>query len=152
MINGVSQGVKSTTATWGNAGRLEIGGGAAGGGFLGEMQHVMVVNDWVDDATLRALYSILLVNGPDVLIPARAKTVEQGSKDEIAQCVFAILNTVPGQRTDDPGWGFPDQTFRQGGVDLNELRRVVEEHEPRASVLTDSEFEGLVQRVRVKLS
>lgn len=84
-------------------------------------------------------------------VGAKVATVDQGSPDEIAQCVYAVLATAPGDRTEEPEFGFPPQLFRQGGVDLEELRRSVEEHEPRASVLTDSEFADLAQTVRVTL-
>lgn len=81
--------------------------------------------------------------------PRGAKTVEQDTPQEIAQCVYAILATQPGERTELPEFGFASQLFRQGGVDLEELRQAVEEWEPRAEILTESEFEGLVQLVKV---
>ena len=86
-----------------------------------------------------------------ILTPTKARTVDQDSKDEIAQCVYAILATEPGTRTELPEFGFASQLFRQGGVDLEELRQAVEEWEPRAQILTESEFEGLVQRVKVTI-
>lgn len=86
-----------------------------------------------------------------VLPAAKASTVEQDSKDEIAQCVYAILATEPGTRTELTEFGYPSQLFRQGGADLEELRQVVETWEPRASILTEAEFSGLVETVKVNV-
>jgi len=62
-------------------------------------------------------------------------TVEQGSADEIAQCVEAILRTPLGWRDDLPELGLPDQTFRMGGADPSVVARALDTYEPRADVL-----------------
>ena len=41
--------------------------------------------------------------------------------------------------------------FRQGGTDLEELRRTVEDWEPRASILADSELENMIETVTVNV-
>lgn len=89
---------------------------------------------------------------PFDVVDGRVRVVEQGSANEVAQCVYAVLATQPGDRTERPGFGFPSQLFRQGGVDLDELRAAVENWEPRASVLTEAQFEGLTENVRVSIT
>lgn len=84
-------------------------------------------------------------------VGATVATVDQGSPDEIAQCVYAVLATRRGERVENPTYGTPSYVFRQGGVDEIELRQIVDEHEPRASILTDSQFTGLAQTVGVAI-
>lgn len=86
---------------------------------------------------------------PFKIANGRTAVVDQGSPAEVAQCVYAILATQPGDREENPAFGFESQLFRQGGVDLDELRRVVEEREPRASILTEAQIEGLTESVKV---
>jgi phage baseplate assembly protein W len=82
----------------------------------------------------------------------RAATVEQDTVDEVIDCVYAILATEPGSRLEAPDFGLADQSFRQGGADLVELAAVVKEWEPRADLLTSSDWAELVQRVRVEVA
>lgn len=123
-------------------------GYAVGNVMLGRIEHVIAVEGVVEPAVIRSLSAVFL-GDREVVVPAKARTVEQDSKDEIAQCLFAIFATQPGDRTELPEFGLASQLFRMGGVDLDELREAVEEWEPRADVLTETEFEGLAQRVKV---
>lgn len=79
-----------------------------------------------------------------------AVTVSQDSSSEIAQCVFDILGTRLGARDDEPELGVVDPTFSM--LDLDDIRSQVEQFEPRAVVLTDSQLNGLVQRVSVAVA
>lgn len=59
---------------------------------------------------------------------------EQDSDEDVDACVYAILATPLGHLTHLPEFGTPDQAFRQGGADLDELERCVEQWEDRADV------------------
>jgi hypothetical protein len=95
---------------------------------------------WVEDAHVR---------GP---APSSFATVPQGSVDEIAQCVYAILGTPRGSRLDEPDFGVEEVTFDQAPLDLDDWRTAIREWEPRASVDTDQEIEDLLTKVGVKVS
>lgn len=84
-------------------------------------------------------------------VGATVATVDQGAPAEIAQCVYAVLATEPGDRAEHPAFGFESQLFRRGGVDLEELRRVVGDFEPRADLLTEATLEDLAETVRVTI-
>jgi hypothetical protein len=78
-----------------------------------------------------------------------AAQVDQDTNEEIAASVFVVLATERGDREDDPEYGLDDPTFI--GVDLEELREVVADGEPRAELLSDEELNGLVQEVTVRV-
>lgn len=61
---------------------------------------------------------------------------EQDSPEEITACIYAVLNTPVGHRTDLPEFGRPGQTFRRIGADLGALERTVALWEPRADLIT----------------
>lgn len=84
-------------------------------------------------------------------VARRVNTVEQGTIDEVTQCVKAILKTQEGTREDKPKFGLPDQVFRTGGASLIEIRRAISEYEPRASILTDEVLTGLLAEVNVEV-
>lgn len=77
--------------------------------------------------------------------------VEQDSIDDVTGCVFSVLATERGTRPELPEFGLADPTFRLGGVDLDELRDVVEEWEPRAEVFTEAQWDQLLEEVRVRV-
>lgn len=81
----------------------------------------------------------------------RAQVVEQDSIDEVAACVYAVLATKRGERDEEPSFGIEDQAFRQGGADLDEIHSAVESWEPRADILTEAQFDQLVQYVEVRV-
>lgn len=89
---------------------------------------------------------------PFQIINGKSAVVDQDSTQEIAQSVYAVLATEPGDRDENPTFGFESQLFVKGGVDLDELQRVVEESEPRASILTEAQWDGLLETVRVEVS
>jgi phage baseplate assembly protein W len=75
--------------------------------------------------------------------------VEQGSVEEIEQCVEAVLRTIVGTRIDDLDFGIPDETFRQQTPNSSAEVYVaaVEEMEPRARVLGTARIEELATKV-----
>jgi phage baseplate assembly protein W len=80
---------------------------------------------------------------------------EQDSIDEVGDCVFALLTTPLGARLDLPEFGVLDQTFQEGGVDLNEIQSAIAQWEERADVLIDQQPDLLdkwVERVTVTVS
>lgn len=82
----------------------------------------------------------------------KVAVVEQGSAQEIRDCVVACLRTKVGSRMDAPEYGIPDKTFsrqpRNPSADV--YLRAVEEAEPRARLLGSAEVEDLIQRVTLK--
>lgn len=80
---------------------------------------------------------------------------EQGSLDDVAACVRAVLLTRPGERDALPDFGTPDFTFQQLPVDLDALVALVEAAEPRARVLAEQNpdlFREAVLAVRLTLT
>lgn len=76
----------------------------------------------------------------------------QGSDAEVADCIEAILRYPVGYRLERPEFGTPDQLFKAPGPDSAEIRRSVEEWEPRTivAVATAMErFDELVDDVYV---
>lgn len=98
----------------------------------------------------------------DVLIPKLSvpltlhgssfSVIEQDSTEEVVQCVIAILRTTPGTRGDDPTIGIPDFAFREGGADLDVIRAVLSQHEPRANEISDQVLEELVATVSIDVA
>lgn len=64
-----------------------------------------------------------------------AYVVEQDSDEEVVQCVTSIVSTVKGTRVEQPEFGVPDPTFRQGGPDLETYRQAIADWEPRAAAI-----------------
>jgi hypothetical protein len=76
--------------------------------------------------------------------------VDQGSPEEIQQCVGVVCVARPGSVIEVPAMGIPDQAFRQGGVDLAELESAVAQWESRASTtMTASEIVESAQSVGI---
>ncbi len=71
---------------------------------------------------------------PFRLIGGRPKTVQQDTPREIENSVVGVLSTERGSLEWLPTMGHPDWAFRLGGVDPDELRRLVTQWEPRAAV------------------
>lgn len=80
-------------------------------------------------------------------------TVEQGSLDEIANSVEAILLTPLGHFADDPEFGLADMSFVNQPVG-GEIAEQVMEQEPRASLLVEEapdQLDALLDRIRLIL-
>lgn len=67
----------------------------------------------------------------------RAQVIEQDSLEEVTQCVEAILKTPIGSRLENPDFGISDQTFQEGGADLDDLALSIIQWEPRADVVLE---------------
>lgn len=80
-----------------------------------------------------------------------ADVMEQDSSEDIAQCVEIILRFPLGMRIDIPEFGISDQTFREKGPDLNELRTAIARWEPRADIVMDQTLDELIGRAHIKL-
>lgn len=79
--------------------------------------------------------------------------IEQDSDAEIQQAVWCVLAYQVGQRADKPDFGLPDQTFVEGGADLNQIAEVIAEWEPRAvEIITrdPSWLTTMIDRVSVR--
>jgi len=77
------------------------------------------------------------------------QTVPRGSVQEIEGCVEAILRTPLGWVESLPTMGVRDPTHTR--PDIETLRAVVERHEPRARLLGDVQFEGVLARIRANV-
>lgn len=62
---------------------------------------------------------------------------EQDSIDDIADCVYAVCVTDPGDRDDLPDFGLVDPTFGLEPLNASAAQTQIETWEPRASVLID---------------
>lgn len=76
-------------------------------------------------------YPLRYVNGSAVVN-------EQDSLDDIADCVYAICTTHPGDRVELPDFGITDPAFQQVPIDAAALQQQIEEWEPRAQILIDA--------------
>jgi phage baseplate assembly protein W len=76
-----------------------------------------------------------------------AAVVEQDTPQDVTACVVAILSYPAGSRADVPTFGLPDQSFRTGGANLQEVREALNEWEPRASAELDLDDRLLAQGI-----
>jgi hypothetical protein len=60
-------------------------------------------------------------------------TAEQGTDADLESCVSCALSYPAGWRLDDPAFGRPELTFKQGGVDIAGLATAITDSEPRAT-------------------
>lgn len=61
-----------------------------------------------------------------------AQTLEQGTSDEITQCVANLVGTTPGTRFFLPPYGTPDPTF--AGLNQRLLAAAAQKFEKRATI------------------
>lgn len=83
------------------------------------------------------------------------ETVEQDSIDDIAQCAEIVMKYRVGYRTSIPEFGMPDQAFRQGGANVQEIAAALGRWEPRARALIEADpslLDELTSRVKVKVA
>lgn len=91
---------------------------------------------------------------PFVMKTRAAAVLEQDSPDEIVAAARAILNTPQGARLDNPGFGTREQLFRQGGASADEIRRALDQWEPRATYLVQVQpdlLDAMTSRVTVEV-
>lgn len=89
---------------------------------------------------------------PKFRIPLRVENgrlalVEQGSQDNVAGCVYAVLAYERGSRIEDPEFGVESRLFDQMPIDVTEWLEQIAVYEPRATVQTQQEIEDLTGRV-----
>lgn len=77
---------------------------------------------------------------PEFALPFRfaggdVATVEQGGEEDIANCVFAVCASRPGQFWDNPDFGFPDLFASPMPLNPMQIQAIIEAQEPRASLL-----------------
>jgi hypothetical protein len=82
-----------------------------------------------------------------------AAIVDQGSPEEIAQCVGVVFSPPPGGLIDNPQLGIRDQSWRAGGASLEELEAVLDIWERRArATMTASEIIAAAQTVGINVT
>jgi phage baseplate assembly protein W len=81
----------------------------------------------------------------------KVRVVEQDTDDEIMDCVEVVISTEPGERLDLPDFGVPDQTFQQGGVDMQVVINSIRRNEPRANIDVEAQrIADLTQEVSIR--
>jgi hypothetical protein len=81
--------------------------------------------------------------------------VEQGSDPEIQNAIYAILSYEPGQLVCDPSFGMPEPTFRQFGVNIDALTKLIAAWEPRADEIIDRNpnwYMSLIDTITIRRS
>jgi phage baseplate assembly protein W len=94
---------------------------------------------------------------PHFAIPFRidpqrgAYVTEQGSEQEIMDCVEVVMRYNPGDRPEKLTFGIPDETFKEE-VDVVSIANAVSEWEPRVELSVESQInllDPLITKVRV---
>lgn len=80
------------------------------------------------------------VSVPHLALPLRylngsALVNEQDQPDDIADCVYAICKTNPGDRIEMPDFGLLDPAFGQEPLPASAIQSQIEHWEPRARTL-----------------
>lgn len=80
--------------------------------------------------------------------------VEQGSAEEVAASVYALIATERGSRLEQPDYGVEDASFEQFPPEeaIDEWLVQISRYEPRAKVRTVAELEDLIALVTVGVS
>jgi phage baseplate assembly protein W len=76
-----------------------------------------------------------------------AKTIEQGTPEDVTQCVYRVAVFPEGTREDSPEYGIPSLLFSTAPLDVTLVAEAIERWEPRASLESSEMAEGL-QRAR----
>lgn len=66
--------------------------------------------------------------------------VEQGTTEDLANCVYTVIICPLGFRDMAPNFGTPDLTFSPLPVINDQVRIAIEEQEPRAQMLFSEQF------------
>jgi phage baseplate assembly protein W len=83
------------------------------------------------------------VDTPHFSLPLRyvngsAQVNQQGSLDDIVDCIYAVCVTNPGDRDELPDFGLLDMTFDQEPLPTDAAVNQITQWEPRASVVIDA--------------
>jgi phage baseplate assembly protein W len=76
-------------------------------------------------------------------------TVEQDSVDDVAQCVYMLLATPRGERLEETDYGVEEIAWDGFPVDLDEWLTQITIWEPRATIETQDQLEGLLERLTI---
>lgn len=79
----------------------------------------------------------------------RFAVVEQGSAEEVAACVYAVVATPRGSRIEEIDYGVEDVDFDPIPLDVDEWLEQIAAWEPRAEVTTRQEIEDTLDLVTV---
>lgn len=71
---------------------------------------------------------------PIQFVGSQYATTQEGTTDEVAACVAAIVSFPIGYREEAPDFGVVDPTFSQRPIDTTGIEEAVETYEPRAHV------------------
>lgn len=85
---------------------------------------------------------------------ARALVHEQGTDEEIMDCVEVLLSTEVGERVEVPDYGISPQEFREGGASREELIEAIRIWEDRAEVTIErnaDQWDELIDRLRLSV-
>lgn len=78
------------------------------------------------------------------------KHVEQGSDEEVLDCVEVLLSTEAGERIEVPDYGVSPQVFREGGASIEEIMDTIRVWEDRAEAVIErdpGELDKLTDRL-----
>lgn len=79
---------------------------------------------------------------------------DQGDDGDVLDQVEVLVSTEVGERIELPDFGIEDQTFREGGADVDEILGAIADWVPSADVdpeQEDPEDEALVDTVRLRV-
>lgn len=76
---------------------------------------------------------------PHIALPIRLsglayETNQEGTNDEVAACVAAVVGFPIGYREEAPDFGITDPSFSTRPIDTEEIETACETYEPRASI------------------
>lgn len=83
------------------------------------------------------------IGTPHIAIPLRyvngsLKVNQQDAIDDLADCVYAVCKTNPGDRAELPDFGLLDPTFGQEPLSMTAAQTQIEQWEPRVAVLINA--------------
>ena len=79
---------------------------------------------------------------PIQILGSAFATNQEGTNDEVAACVAAIVAFPLASRDEAPDFGIADPTFSVRPIDTTEIEEAVETWEPRASVeITEAPYD-----------
>lgn len=88
---------------------------------------------------------------PFRLDPGSVRVVDQDSDEDLLGCVWAVCSTEIGSRDELPEYGVEDLAFRRGEDIAVEIVDAVREWEPRVTVETTTEIEGLIMKAEAQI-
>jgi hypothetical protein len=88
---------------------------------------------------------------PFTITAKGAKTVEQDTPADIANCVFNTAVCTENYREDEPLFGVPELAFQTVPLDLATYEAAIEQWEPRAEIESSEMEAGIAQARRVNI-